>query len=179
MLTADNTVLVLIDIQGKLATLMHNKENLFKNIRTMIEGARILGLPIIWNEQIPEKLGDTSPEIAEKLEGLKPLTKNTFSCCGNEPFMERLRATGRKQALIAGIETHVCVYQTAMDLMREGYEVHLLGDAVSSRFESSYQIGLTRMRDEGAKLTCVEMALFEMLQVAEGDKFKQVVKIVK
>ncbi|MBD3170262.1 MAG: isochorismatase family protein [candidate division Zixibacteria bacterium] len=179
MLTADNAVFVLIDIQGKLATLMHNKENLFKNIRTMIEGAKILGIPVIWNEQIPEKLGATSPEIAEKLEGMEPLAKNTFSCCGNGEFMEQLRSTGRKQALIAGIEAHVCVYQTAMDLLREGYEVHLLGDAVSSRFESSYQIGLTRMRDEGAKLTCVEMALFEMLQLAQGDKFKQVIKIVK
>lgn len=179
MLEIETTVLTLVDIQGKLAMLMHDKERFFKNAAKLIKGARALEMPIIWNEQLPEKLGPTIPEIKELLEGLYPLVKNSFSCCGNPDFMEKLKSIGRRQVLLAGMETHVCVYQTALDLLAEGYEVHLAADAVSSRTLENKLIGIHAIKDLGAKLTSVEMALFELLKVAEGDRFKKIAKIVK
>ena len=179
MLRTEDTVLVLVDIQGKLATLMHEKEQFFANTAKLIEGAKVLDIPIIWNEQLPEKLGRTVPEISEHLEGLAPLEKNTFSCCGNSQFTAKLKSIKREQILLAGMETHVCVYQTVLDLLPEGYEISLVTDAVSSRSLQSKEIAIQEMKRLGAKLTTVEMALFEMLRVAEGDKFKKIIQIVK
>jgi len=179
MLNIDNTALVIVDVQGKLATLMYQKEELFDNLVKIIKGAQALSLPIIWNEQIPDKLGPTIPEIAEILRGMEPLAKTTFSCCGNKGFQARLENANRRQVLLVGIETHVCVYQTAIDLLQEGFEVYLVADAVSSRTQENKQIGIQAIKDAGAKITSVEMALFEMLKEARGDKFKQVIKIVK
>ncbi|UCE66825.1 MAG: hydrolase [Candidatus Zixiibacteriota bacterium] len=179
MLEIETAVLTLVDIQGKLATLMHNKEQFFQNVARLIRGARALEMPIIWNEQLPDKLGPTIPEIKGLLEGLSPLEKSSFSCCGNPDFMEKLKSAGRKQVLLAGMETHVCVYQTASDLLAEGYEVYLVADAVSSRTLENKLIGIQTIKDLGAKLTSVEMALFELLKVAMGDRFKKIAKIVK
>jgi len=179
MLKIENTVLVLVDIQGKLATLMHNKEEFFANVAKLIKCVRVLKIPIIWNEQLPEKLGPTIPEIKELLEGFTPLEKSSFSCCGNPDFMEKLKSSLRKQILLAGMETHVCVYQTALDLIPKGYEIHLVTDAVSSRTPENSRIGMQAIKDLGAKLTSVEMAIFEMLHRAEGEEFKKIVKILK
>ncbi len=179
MLKIENAVLVVVDIQGKLAGLMHNKEEFFSNVIKMIKGAKALELPIIWNEQLPDKLGPTIPEISELLSGLSPLEKSTFSCCGNSDFSTKLESTRRKQVLLAGMETHVCVYQTAIDLLSQGYEVYLIADAVSSRTLRNIELGIEAMKNAGAKITSVEMALFEMLQKAEGGKFKEIIGIVK
>ncbi len=180
MLTLNNTALVVIDVQGKLAQLMTQKEALFENLQKVIKGAQTLELPIIWNEQLPEKLGPTSPEIAELLnQSAQPIAKTSFSCCGNPPFMQALQAAGCKQVLLTGIETHVCVYQTCRDLLDLGYEVQVITDAVSSRTPENRQIGLERMKEAGATMTSTEMALFELLRVAEGPKFKEITKIVK
>ncbi len=178
-LKAENSVLVIVDVQGKLATLMHQRELFFENLLKIIKAVKVLGIPILWNEQIPDKLGRTIPEIQNILSELEPLVKNTFSCCGNDNFMERMRAIDREQILLVGMETHVCVYQTAIDLVKLGYEVYLVADAVSSRTLENKHVGIEAMRFGGAKITTVEMALFEMLAVAEGDKFKQIIKIVK
>lgn len=179
MLQRDNTALVIIDVQGRLAELMHDKEQLWTNLQRLVRGARVLGLPILWNEQLPEKLGPTIAPLRELLCDLKPMAKNSFSCCGNPAFMEALVKSGRKQALLAGIETHVCVYQTAIGLLERGYEVQVAADAVSSRFAHNKPIGLDRMKGAGAIITSTEMALFEMLVKAEGPAFSEIVKIVK
>jgi nicotinamidase-related amidase len=180
MLSVDNTILVVIDVQGKLAEIMHDKENLFANLERIIKGVQVLNIPIIWTEQVPEKLGPTLPQFAKLLAGSsKPISKSSFSCCGVAPFTTALKSSGRKQILIAGIETHVCVYQTTLDLLADGYEVQIVSDAVSSRTPENRHIGLTRMKDAGASLTSTEMALFELLRVAEGPQFKQIAKIVK
>lgn len=179
MLNKDDAVLVVIDVQGKLANLMFEKDRFFKNVNRMISAAKVLDIPIVWTEQIPEKLGETVPEVKPNLEGQELLLKTTFSCCGGEGFNEKLKSLGRKQILITGMETHVCVYQTVLDLAKENYELHLVTDAVSSRIESNYHLGLQRIKDLGATLTSVEMSLFEMLKVALGDQFKQIIKIVK
>ncbi|MEW6411821.1 MAG: hydrolase [Candidatus Zixiibacteriota bacterium] len=179
MLRKEDAVLVVIDIQGRLATLMQRQEALFANVIRMIKGAGVLGVPVIWTEQLPDKLGRTAPEITAALEGIAPLVKKTFSCCGDRNFLAQLKTLKRKQLLLTGIETHICVYQTAMDLRKDGYEVYVVRDAVSSRIEDNYQLGLERMKDAGAIMTSVEMSLFEMLTVAEGDLFKQIIQIVK
>lgn len=180
MLTIQNAVLLVIDVQGKLAQLMHDKATLFANVMRMIGGATVLDLPILWTEQVPEKLGQTTPEVADLLkEVAEPIHKITFSSCGNDAFMEQLQATGRKQILLTGIETHICVYQTAIDLLKQGYEVYVVTDAVSSRVPNNIAIGVERMKGAGAISTSTEMALFEMLGKAEGPQFKAITKIVK
>ena len=179
MLQINDSVLIIIDVQGRLAQLMDEKEMLFNNLQRMIKGAQILGIPIIWNEQTPEKLGATIPEVKNLLSDLQPIPKVSFSCCGNENFMQKLTTLNRKKLLLTGIETHVCVYQTAIDLLNKGFEVQVVADAVSSRTLTNKQIGLERMKESGARLTTVEMVLFEMLKKAEGDKFKEIIRIVK
>lgn len=175
----DKTVLVLVDIQGKLAEMMYEKDLLYQNLRKIIKGVRSLSVPIIWMEQIPEKMGPTIQEVRELLSTEQPISKKSFSCCGEPLFMTRLNATGRKQVLIAGIETHVCVYQTAVDLLANGYESYVVADAVSSRTFSNKQIGLERIKVAGGKITSVESALFEMIKTAEHPAFREILKIVR
>ena len=179
MLSVEDTVLVVVDIQGKLAHSMHEKALLFENLQKIINGARILEIPMIVTEQYPKGLGPTIPEITHLLSGIQPISKLSFSCCGNEHFLQALRGTNRTQTLLAGIEAHVCVYQTAMDLLNLGYEVQIVADAVSSRTASNKESALEKMKAGGAMLTSTEMALFELLRVAEGPKFKEVLRIVK
>ena len=179
MFTIENSVLVIVDVQGKLAQLMYQKDALFENLQKIIRGAQILQVPILWVEQNPKGLGPTIPEVAELLRDIEPISKLSFSCCANERFMQRLEALGHRQALLAGIETHICVHQTAMDLLQLGYEVQIVTDAVSSRTVENKQIGLEKIRAAGGVLTSVETALFELLRVAKGPKFKELLALVK
>jgi nicotinamidase-related amidase len=179
MLNVENTVLVVIDVQGNLAQLMHEKDLLFENVQKIIKGAQILAIPMVVTEQNPRGLGPTVPEIAYLLADIEPIDKMSFSCCGSARFMEELRATSRKQVLIAGIEAHVCVYQTTMELLHLGYEVQIVADAISSRVASNKEIALGKMSAGGAALTSTEMALFELLRTAESGKFKEILRIVK
>ena len=123
MLEIRSCCLVVVDVQGKLAQLMSEKESLFRNIRILIQAAGVLDIPILWCQQVPEALGPTVPEIAELLTGHEPTNKASFSCCGVEEFNVRLEASNRRQVLLCGIETHVCIYQTALDLMSGGLDV--------------------------------------------------------
>ncbi|BDH62531.1 hydrolase [Lysinibacillus sp. PLM2] len=179
MLHKEDTVLVLIDIQGKLARIVDKSEFVIQNIANVVQGAKVLGLPILWLEQYPKGLGPTVEEIAQHLDGQQPIEKITFSAYDTPEFVEQLEATGRKKVLLAGIETHICVYQTAAQLLSKGYEVEVLADCVSSRTSLSSEIGLQKMVQLGAKVSTVEMALFEMQQIAKGDEFKTISKIIK
>jgi nicotinamidase-related amidase len=179
MLKMENVALLIVDIQGNLAHSMHGKELLFKNVQKLIKGIQVLGIPILWAEQNPQGLGPTIPEIADILSNIKPISKMSFSCCQNNRFVQALKALNRKQVLIAGIEAHVCVYQTAVDLVDLGYEVQVVTDAVSSRNMENKEIGLQKMRASGVSLTSLETALFELLRVAEGEQFREILKIVK
>lgn len=179
MLKIEDAVLLLVDIQGKLAHLMHDKQLLFDNLQKLVRGIQVLGIPIIWVEQNPIGLGPTIPEVADLLPTVNPISKMSFSSCRNDRFLQALRNFNRQQALIAGIETHICVYQTTADLVDLGVEVHVVADAVSSRTAENKAIGLQKMRDAGARLTSVETALFELLEVAEGEPFKEILRIVK
>ena len=179
MLDRQQTVLVVVDVQGKLAQLMHEKQTLFANLKSIIQGIRALDIPVLWAEQNPRGLGPTVAEIAAELEGMEPIAKMSFSCWQDETFATALAAAGRNQVLIAGIEAHICVYQTAQDLTAAGYEVQIVADAVSSRKPESKALALQKLRDAGVSITSVEMTLFELLKVAEGEKFKTILEIVK
>jgi nicotinamidase-related amidase len=179
MLKKNSTILVIVDVQGKLAHLMHEKQALFEGLRRLVKGIKILGIPILWAEQKPESLGPTIPEVADLLPDMQPISKSSFSCCRNDRFLRALKNQNRNQILLVGIETHICVYQTAVDLLNLGYEVQVVTDGVSSRTSENKQVGLQKMRDAGASLTSTETALFELLEVAEGPQFKEILKIVK
>jgi len=179
MLEIENCSLVVVDVQGKLAQIMYEKEQLFKNIQILIKAANILSIPILWCQQVPKALGPTIPEIAELLLGVEPINKACFSCTGHEQFNDKLKQLDTEQVLICGIETHICVYQTAVDLHRKGFEVNVVSDAVSSRTLENKQIALERMSCEGCKLSSVEMALFELLKTAEHLHFKEIAKLIK
>lgn len=179
MLHEETSLLVVIDIQGNLAQAMADRDLLFESARKLIQGAKVFNLPIIATEQIPEKLGPTIPEVAELLEGITRIPKETFSCCENAAFMEALAKAGRRQILLCGIESHICVYQTVMDLLNMGCDVHIVADAVSSRTAKNREIGISKMVSAGAHLTSTETVLFELLKTAESDKFKDIFRIVK
>lgn len=179
MITTEDTALVLVDVQGKLAQAMHNKTELFENLKKMVKGAHVLGVPILWAEQNPDGLGPTIPEIAVLLPNQNPVSKLSFSCCGDEQFMKNLAAVNRKNMLVVGIEAHVCVYQTAADLIRQQYDVQVVADAVASRTPENKQIGLEKCKDAGASLTGTETVLFELLKEARGDRFKKIIQLVK
>lgn len=179
MLDIQNSCLVVVDVQGKLAQFMHSKDGLFKNIQVLIHAAHILEIPILWCQQCPDALGPTDPEIAQLLTDHEPINKSTFSCCGAEQFNSKLNKSARNQILLCGIETHVCVYQTAIDLLRKGFEVNVIADAVSSRALENKQIGLQKMTSENTTIYSTEMALFELLRTAEHPRFKEIAKLIK
>jgi nicotinamidase-related amidase len=179
MLRPDETALVIVDVQGKLAQLMHEKDALIRNIRIAVQGAQILNIPLFWLEQNPAGLGPTLPEVAELLGGRTPITKMSFSACGSPAFVEALKACGRRQVLVAGIEAHVCICLTAADLLSMGYHVEILEDAVSSRSPENKRIGIARAQEFGAGITCVETALFELLGSAEAQGFKEIIRLLK
>jgi nicotinamidase-related amidase len=179
MLKPEDCCLVIVDVQGKLATLMYNGENLFKNIQILIRACKIMSIPILWCQQQPKALGSTVLEIANLLSDNQPINKTSFSCCGCEEFNSKLKSLNRSQILICGIEAHVCIYQTAVDLMNGGKEVHLITDAISSRTAENKQLAIERLKTEGVKLSSAEMAIFELVRTADYPQFKQVAALVK
>jgi len=179
MLDIQRSCLTVVDLQGKLAQLMHGREALFKNIQILVRAAKILEIPILWCQQCPDALGPTVPEIANLLADIEPINKSAFSCCGEEQFNKKLKKLARNQILLCGIETHVCIYQTAIDLLGHGFNVNIIADAVSSRALENKQIALNKLAAEGAKISCTEMALFELLKNAEHPEFRQIAKLIK
>jgi nicotinamidase-related amidase len=179
MLDVENCLLVVVDVQGKLASLMYDRDALFKNIQILIKAAKILDIPILWCQQCPDALGPTIPQIAELLADIQPINKASFNCCGDEKFISKLKSINRSQTLLTGIETHVCIYQTALDLLEKGFAVNVIADAVSSRTLDNKQIALSKMQAAGINISSTEMALFELLKTADHPRFKQIAKLVK
>ncbi|MDE1920607.1 MAG: hydrolase [Candidatus Omnitrophica bacterium] len=180
MLDIENTALAVIDVQGKLSGLIHDHEKVQTHIQYFIEAAKSFSLPVLWSEQAPDKIGATIKPIKDLLDPVaRPIPKRSFSCYGALAYVERLQEISRRQILITGIETHVCVYQTAHDLHRHGYEVHLVADATSSRKVFDRDMALARMRDEGIIITTTEMAMCELIRTADHPRFKEVVSHLK
>jgi nicotinamidase-related amidase len=167
--------LVVIDVQEGFRKAVPSFDQVAQATAALVKGARAVGIPIVLTEQYPKGLGRTVPEIAEELpEGLTPIEKVCFSA----PEAEGFDLAGREQALVCGIEAHVCVNQTALDLLDQGVEVHVARDAVGSRFAENREIGLTRAERAGAVITSVETALFELVGRAGTDEFKRVQRAV-
>ncbi|NTU53508.1 MAG: hydrolase [Chlorobiaceae bacterium] len=179
MISPKETLLLVIDIQGKLAVTVFQSERIIRNASKLIRSCKLLGVPVIHTEQYPKGLGRTVEELQLLIGEAKPFEKSSFSCCGNEEFMKHLRSLGGNDILVVGAETHVCVYQTCVELLEFGYNVHLVTDAVSSRSEENRTLGIRCIERAGAAPTSTEMAIFELLRIAEGDTFKAISKIIK
>jgi nicotinamidase-related amidase len=174
-LEADRTTLIVVDVQEAFRKAIPDFERIAKATATLIEGAEAIGIPVVITEQYPKGLGETVPEVAEHLpDGVQPLEKVVFAASEAEGF----DLEGRDQALICGIETHVCVNQTALDLLASGVDVQVAEDAVGSRTDENKRVGLRKMEGAGATLTSVETALFELLGRAGTDEFKQVQRLI-
>lgn len=179
MLKKANTGLIVVDVQGKLARLVHESEQVIENIITLIKGAQILEMSVIWVEQYPKGLGPTVEEIQNQLKDKLAIEKMTFSAYKNKDFKEAIEATGCNSFLLTGIESHVCVYQTGADLVANNYEIEIVEDAVSSRTEGNKEIGIKKLNSLGVKSTTVEMSLFELMETAEYANFKSVSELIK
>jgi nicotinamidase-related amidase len=175
VLDRGRAALVVVDVQEAFRPAVLDFERVAAGAATLVRGARVLGMPVVATEQYPKGLGSTAPEVAEHLEGVEPLEKVCFSATGADGF----DLDGRDQALVCGIESHVCVSQTAHALLDRGVEVHVARDAVTSRTEENKELGLHKMEGSGAVLTSVETALFELLRASGSDEFKEIQRLIK
>lgn len=181
-LRREESLLVVIDVQERLMPVILDSAEVEKNIDRLARGTHILGVPAILTEQYVKGLGHTTGMVRKAFEethGYIPIEKSCFSAFGRDDFRARLKTTGRKQILIAGIEAHVCVYQTVLDLLGDNFEVTLISDAVSSRSMTNKNVALSRMQQEGARLSSTEMALFELTVLSGTDEFRAISKLVK
>ena len=171
LLDRSKAILLIIDVQERLMPVISNREQVEQNIVRLIRGSQILGVPILITEQYVKGLGHTVPVVREALgDAYKPLEKSCFS---------GFRDIERKQVIVAGVETHVCVYQTISEFLARGYEVTIVADAVSSRTQENKDIALRRLMSDGAKLSSTEMALFELTVASGTDEFRAISKLVK
>ncbi len=178
-LDKSDVAIVIVDIQERLAAVMDERQKVIANCLHLIEGARLLGVPVLITEQYPKGLGPTVSEIREAAPDYRPIEKIMFNCCREPLFMGRLLETGRKKIVLSGMETHVCVLQTCVGLLKEGYGVHVAGDAVCSRSKDNFGAGLDYMRDAGAVITCAETVLFQLLERAGTEEFRTISKRIK
>ena len=175
-----DSVLLAVDYQEKILPAVQRREELMRKSLRLINGINALGMPVLVSEQYPKGLGKTVEEVAEAVGGeFCPIEKMTFSCADEEAFMAALEATGRKTVIICGIEAHVCVLQTVIDLIARGYRAVLVKDCVSSRFDDDLEVAFKRAEQEGAVISSSESILFELTRKAGGDVFKTISKLVK
>jgi nicotinamidase-related amidase len=175
LLDRDRTAVVVVDVQEAFRPVVGEFEAVAANVARLVQGARILGLPLVVSEQYPRGLGETVPEVAQHLDGVRRLEKVEFDASCVEGF----DLGGREQALLCGIEAHVCVAQTAAGLLDRGVDVQIAADAVSSRTAANRRAGLAKMEASGALLTSTEMALFELLGRSGTPEFKEIQALVK
>jgi len=170
-------LLLVIDIQERLIDTILERQRLVHSARALVKAAETLNLPILTTEQ--EKLGDTVPELEKALTSHQKFKKLTFNCCQNAEFMSKLRRLGRKTVVVCGIEGHICVLQTVLDLIERGYTVHVVKDAVSSRSQVDVETAIGRMRDAGAVITTTEALIYELTERAGTNEFGEILQIVK
>ncbi|MCS6873767.1 MAG: hydrolase [Pyrinomonadaceae bacterium] len=180
LLQKEKCALVVVDMQEAFRHVIPDFSKIVSQIAALIEGCKILKVPILLTEQYPKGLGHTVEEIMKVIPEDCPIyEKTSFSCCGAEEFLEKLSSIGANQILVCGIETHICVSQTAHDLIEKGFQVHLIADCVSSRYPENKLIGIEKLKQAGAILSSAEMALFEMMRSSSHPCFKQIQTLVK
>jgi|SRR6266481_118466 len=179
-LNAKECALLVIDIQEKLLVAIHEKERLVRNAKLLVHLANILSLPVIVSTQYVKGLGPASPEIMELLPQVNPVDKLEFGCFGNGEFCSTLaKQSGRSTLLLCGMETHICVLQTALGALNQGHTVHVAADAVGSRTELNWKIGLERMKTAGVVISSTEMMIYELLGQSGTAEFKEMLKYLK
>jgi len=181
MLVKENTGLIVVDIQGKLARLVHDSSSLISNCEKLIKGVQALELPIIWLEQNPDKLGATVGELSSLLSSstIKPITKFTFDACQEDQFIQAVSTANVDTWLVCGIEAHICVYQTTMNLIKKGFAVQLIRDCVSSRALENKDLAINKLLNNGVVLTGLEMCLFELIKDCRTSEFKEILGLIK
>ncbi|MBI2841798.1 MAG: hydrolase [Armatimonadetes bacterium] len=179
LLDREDTILIVVDIQEPFMRNLFEPERVIANSVQLIEAAKVLGVPVVTTLQYRARMGDIIPEVAQALPDDERIDKMTFSCCGVGDFLAALERRGRRTVLLCGIEAHICVNQTAHDLLGLGYKVHVAADAISSREEGNWRLGIEKMRQAGAVITTAEMSIFELLKDASASEFKQILQIVK
>jgi isochorismate hydrolase len=177
----EEAVLVVVDVQDVLMKQMNQgvAEKVVRNIRILLTFAKKMAIPVLITEQYPKGLGPTVSEIKMELGSTLPIEKVSFSCGGVETFNEKINQTGRKQVILSGIETHVCVLQTADDLIQTGHEVHAVADAICSRRRLDWEIGLRWMEKKGAMISTTEIIAFQLLKEAGTEEFRALSKWLK
>lgn len=180
LLDRDKAVLCVVDIQERLAAAMAERERVIEAARRMIVSARRLNVPIVLTEQYPRGIGPTEPVLVEALgEAYAPIEKLHFSCCRENPFAARLQEFARPQVILCGMETHVCLLATCLDLLHDGFQVHALADGICSRDASHKELALQQMRQASAVVTCVEAAVYQLLGRAGTPEFKDLLPLFK
>jgi len=176
LIAREGSILVVIDVQEKLMPVIAEKEKVVDNVVRLLKFAQIIGLPLILTEQ--EKLGNTLPEILEAAQDLSPIRKLDFNCFGCQEFVEEVRRIGRNTLILCGVESHICVAQTALGAVPNN-TVHVVSDATSSRTQDNWRVALKRMRQAGVVITTTEMVIYELLRRAGTDEFRAVLPLVK
>lgn len=179
ILDRQKTALLIIDVQEAINAVMHTGDLVVESVVKLIKACRILSVPIFITEQYPKGLGPTETKVMDALAGQTPIQKMNFSCCRSDDLVSQLRAAGAKQVIVVGIESHVCVLQTSLDLTALDFQVHLPKEATSSRKEMDYLTALERMQNTGVIITTVEAALFELLEKAGTPEFREVSRLIK
>lgn len=180
ILHQEDALLLIVDMQEPFLRSIWERERLVKNVTVLLEAARQFRMPIVPTQQNTDRLGATIPEIGKKLPSLcVPFDKMSFSCCADDALMSEIQRSGRKQVLICGVEAHICIAQTALDLIAHGWQVHVAADAVSSRTQSNWQLGLNRIERAGGILTSTEAAVYELLMEAGSPEFRELLPLFK
>ena len=182
VLEREHTALIVIDVQERLFPAMDSdhREEVMRNLKVLAATAQRLQLPTLATEQYPKGLGHTLPEMKAALPtGLEPIEKVAFSCWGVEAFRSRLTASGARQVLLGGIEAHVCVLMSALDLLAAGYGVHIVADAVTSRTQANWRLAMDQLRQAGAVVTATETVLFQLLRQADSDDFRELARLIR
>lgn len=178
-LKPEDSALVIIDIQERLAAVMGERESVIKNCLHLIELSKLMNIPILVTEQYPKGLGPTVEELRKALPNYSPLEKISFNCCEEKNFLSEIEKLGRKRLILTGMETHICILQTSLGLLERGFYVHVVSDAVCSRKEEDKRTGLELIRDAGAVITCTETVLFQELRTAGKEEFKTISKRIR
>lgn len=179
LMKADSSALVVVDVQERLAPALHEPARVIENCARLMQGAEILEIPMLVSEQYPKGLGKTVPELAKLAPAGVTFAKLHFSCAADPEFASGFKGLGRKHAIVCGMEAHVCVLQTAIGLKGAGYEVSVVGDAVTSRVESNVELAIERMRAAGVTVVSTEMVLFEWMAVAGTPEFRAITSLIK
>ncbi|PCI54309.1 MAG: hydrolase [Gammaproteobacteria bacterium] len=179
MLEQENCGLIVVDVQGSLARIVQRSDLFIDNTKKLIQCCKLLGIPVVWLEQNSKGLGATVPELSELMGEASVNEKFHFNGLFEESIKEVIKATDKKQWLVVGIEAHICVYQTVLGLLNEGFEVDVVSDCISSRLQSNIELALLKMKESGASITSLEMCVFELMKSAKIDSFRDILSVIK